>query len=85
MNRFKVTMGRYNGETRVKEVVFFDADSFEFLDSQTGPVIVFKDDYNTNVGAVDGFDYVELVDPQLEEGKLKDYWAKSEATDTMAA
>jgi hypothetical protein len=62
MSRFKVTIGHYTGDSRVQEVIFFDAESFELLDYRSGPVALFTNEDGENIGAVDGFDYVELVD-----------------------
>jgi hypothetical protein len=87
--KFKVTMSHWNGETKERETVFFDAAAFEFVDSHTGPVVVFTTHTGRKVGAIYGFDYiVELVDTEGEEQKLKEYWVPSEQPeqpDTMAA
>jgi hypothetical protein len=67
MNRYKVTMSYWNGEGRERKVLFFDAATFEIIDGQSGPVAIFTMATGRKLGAVHGFDAIELVNPKDAE------------------
>lgn len=79
MHRYKVTMSRWNGGEREREVLFFDADAFEFLHGEGGPVVRFTTASGRGIGAVYGFDSIEMT--QADEGPIR----LPEARSTMAA
>ncbi len=72
MNTYEVVRSFLDQDTRKEEVLHFDADSFEFLASEYTVLLVFRDELNYMIAAVDGFDYVHKIEPE-DEGEEK-HW-----------
>ena len=68
MNKYRVTRAnlREGGERR-EEALLIDADSFEFLSSEYTVIAVFKNLFGEVTHAVDGFDHIQLVEPEEEK------------------
>ena len=87
MNTYEVIRSVFDRDTRKEEVLHFDADSFEFLASDHAVILVFRNELNDMVGAVDGFDYVYKLESEGEAEVLPSspVWARESVTTTMAA
>lgn len=83
MNKYKVVRYDWDEDERSEKVLFFDADSFEFLAASNSIVVIFKNDLDEMVGAVNGFDHVVL--DNMHQNLLGIPVVQADPPDTMAA